>query len=159
MSFDIELNYAPVITGLTNRMSILHQQCEQNTIIITQIQSTQYSTLLHDETTRMLSIIDRDTIVINHYQAILAEIARIQSLPYEAKQLLYYFYKVLGVDKVSYMIKMLFNTSALSDQNVLAVYSDVITIPQTKLIVAKMLYNRFTVSSLYDEIKEVGYYL
>ena len=81
---------------------------------------------------------------------------RIQNLTVDEKNLIYYFYTVLGIRKDIYMIKMLFNTAALTDPNVLEVYNDTVSTSEVKLYVAQLLYQRFNINNAYTEIYEVS---
>jgi hypothetical protein len=159
MSFDTILDFTPVVDGITLRMNNMQTQINADTTVVTQLQASQYSTLLDPEINIMLSNIAQYTTKVQNYQSILDEITRIQSMSVEDKASMYYYFTILGVSKMNYMTKMLFNTDALNNENVQALYADVITPTETKLIIAKIIYDRFYINSVYSEISEISMYL
>ena len=158
-SFDVEFDYSTVVVGMTGQITRLQEQINIYTTKIALLQASSYAVLVADEISDMESLVTIDTLKAANYQSIIDEIARVQAMTQEEKALIYYFYSILGVKKENYMEKLLFNTSKISDPNVLTLYNDVVTPPETKLMVAKLLYNKFSMNTQYNEIFDVKAYL
>ena len=149
MSFDSELDYTKTVEYVTVKITALQLQVTEYTAKITQLQISPYVNIPSTvaEIVRLQTVIDMNNLAISNYQSLLIEIARIQALSAEEKALIYYYYTILGVSKLSYMIKMLFNTDMLTDVNVLTLYNDTITPPEVKLMVAKLIYDAIAVNT------------
>jgi len=157
--FDTEFDFTNVINNFNANINQLNAQKTLLTNKKSILENSTYNNLMQNE-------IDLYNIDINYindnilgYQAIIDEIVRIQNLSIEDKNLIYYFYTVLGIHKKKYMLKLLFNTNALTDTNVLNVYNDVNSTNEVKLLVAQLLYNRFNIDTTYFQICEVESYL
>jgi hypothetical protein len=159
MSFDAEFDYTPAVNGMNANIVELQSQIDANTLQVNQLTSSPYASLVPLEIANLNIRITNDTNIITSYNAIKAEITRVNTLSVEEKALIYYFYSVLGIPKNKYMIKLLFNTDKLSDTNVQAVYNDTITEPATKLLVAQLLYEQFSINNTYIEIFNLYSYL
>jgi hypothetical protein len=147
MSFDNDLDYGTIVTNLTAKISNLNNIVTTNTDIVAQLELSPYAILTASEIARLQDEITLSNTAIVNYQVILDEITRIQALSEEEKNLIFYYYSVLGVSKYDYMLKMLFNTNMLSNENVLTLYSDVVTAPEIKLKVAKLIYNQILIDT------------
>lgn len=153
--FDTEFDYSSVLTNYNERLTILNTQKTALVNKKTLIEGSVYTTLLQPE----LDVINQNIVYVDaqitNYQALITEITRIQNLTVDEKNLIYYYYTVLGVPKSLYMTKMLFNTDALTDPNVLAVYNDTTSTNEVKLLTAQLLYERFSIKTNYPEIYEI----
>jgi len=159
MSFDTTFDYTLVAGALNNELSAI-----QNTISVlrTQIKLLQaapaYESVIAKQLASLTQNIDREQQTESHIISALAEINNVQNLSIEQKDSLYYFYTVLGVNKHDFMTKMLFNYSnALNDQTIQALMSDTVTPADSKVAVAKILYDDYRVSLIGDRI--VGRYI
>lgn len=159
MSFDTEFDYTLAINGMNGRITELQSQIDANTTKVNQLTSSPYASLVSLEIANLNDRITNNATTITSYNAIKTEIARINSLPVEEKAMIYYFYSVLGVPKNKYMVKLLFNTDKLTNDNVQTVYNDAVTEPATKLLVAQLLYEQFSMSNIYREISDLYMYL
>lgn len=159
MSFDTDFNFTPVVNGFNSRILELQSLVAIDTAKCNMLTTSSYASLLTIEIAQLNYTINNLTNTINGFNAIINEISRIQALSVEEKTLIYYFYSVLGISKKPYMVKLLFNTSLLSDPNVQAVYNDTTSAPEVKLLVAQALYNQFTVNTQYMEIFSVSSFL
>jgi hypothetical protein len=157
--FDTEFDYSKVLIHYNEQLTLLNTQ---KTILVNKkslIENSVYNTLLQPEVdviARDIAYLDTD---ITNYQALIDEIINIQNLTVDEKNLIYYYYSVLGIEKSLYMVKMLFNISALTDPNVLAVYNDTTSSNEVKLLTAQLLYERFTIKNEYTQIYEIMYYI
>jgi paraquat-inducible protein B len=156
MSFDTELDYSPVIAGFNERIATLQLQLADATAELNTLNSSPYTSYVENEIIELGVRIDSINASIAGYTAVIAEMNRIQLLSAEEKNLIYYFYSVLGIRKDIYLTKLLFNTDKVFDSRVQTVYNDTTTDNATKLLVAQKLYSQFSVSTLYKEVFEAG---
>lgn len=155
MSFDNELDYSKTVVYLNSKMTGLQNQIISDKNKITQLQQSPYASSITSEIIKLQSLIDRNKLSIQNIQAVLAEIVRIQALSDEEKALIYYYYTILKVEKIDYMIKLLFNTHMLTDVNVLALNNDITTPSDIKLMVAKLVYKKIHINNAYQEVYDV----
>ncbi len=159
MDFDTDFDYSRAIVSINERIAVLTTQIDHNSNKSLLLQASSYASIISNELNELSNTIARDTLERDNYIAILGEIQRIQSLSTEDKSLIYYFYTVMGINKIHYMVKLLFNTEELVNPNVIAVYTDQITSAEVKLMVARILYEQFSISNLYPEIQYIRSYL
>ncbi len=159
MSFDTVLDYTPVIVGFNAKIAVLQAQNAIDAENLTKLETSVYASIVTNEIQRLTNKIARDLNKINNLQALIDEMTRIQNLPLETKEQIYYFYTVLDVSRNIYMTKLLFNTDAVTDPTVLAIFNDNVTAPDVKLMVAKLVYEKFNMNYQYDEIHYINLYL
>ena len=141
-------DYSKSILGYTNE--IAHIQAELNTINdkISLFQAAVGYSSVVDPT--LVTLIEQQTALSNiltGLQAVLNEMNALSNLDSATKELLYYFYTVVGDNKIDFQVRMPFNyQAALADSIIQELLADNTNPADVKTEIARVVYKKYPMS-------------
>ena len=152
MSFAETFDYKPVKDGIAQELVPVNASLASITEEHGHLQgATAYNAevIIQDKIIHLKLEIDRLNGQKDDLNAVLAEIAAIESLTDDQKATLYYFYTIVGTSKQEFMAKMLFNhVRVLKDARISALRGDTVTPAASKAAVAKVVYQSYVIDSM-----------
>lgn len=151
MSFDTEFDYTGLLNSLA--LNITNFQNEISNIdneIALYDNAPNYTSVTENRKNLLVNMKNNLSYKIQKNQEITDEINNLILETPENKATLYYFYTVVEPDKKYFMIKALFNYSAaLNNQKIQELMNDDITPSESKVAVAKLIYEDFQINQEY----------
>jgi hypothetical protein len=148
MSFDSAFNYSNAVTHINSQITSKQNELTIINAELTMLQGISgYTTMLAPKIEQATSKVDNLTSFITSLQNILTEITNVSGLSSESKNALYNFFINTNWPKADFMIKMLFNTTAmLTDPDFIALSTDEENDADCKTCIAKAIIEKFNIN-------------